>query len=752
MLLGQRPFRGRSVQELAQQKQQARLSFEGRLRLPRGVRALLRRGLDPEPSRRLRSMMEVRDALERLRRPARPRRTAALAAVAVAATTGLGWALLWQPVPSPCEAGAAQIGEVWGDQARGRLERAFEATGLPYARDAAQRATARLDAYASEWAQGYATACHAAAGAAEASSLDLTMRCLGQARVSMGATVELLEHADAASVQRAVALVAGLPSLARCDDLEALGAEVAPPDDPGQAAAIEQVRQQLEEAAALDRAGHYAEGRTRAEQALARALELGYEPAIVRARIRLASLELGLGHAEASRRGLVEAALVAAGIGDHNAAADAATRLVFVLAEELGQPDEALQWARHAEASLGRLPADPLARARLDSSLGVIHAAKGDYEAALADFERAYEGKRAVLGQAHPEVAGALDNVALSHAELGRPARAEALQRRGVELLEQALGPRHPDLAHTLVNLGHSLGSLGRHDEALEAFQRALAIFREALGARHPMVARTLASLGHAAAALDRLHEAEAYFREAADIIVEVHGERHREHGWSLADRAQVLDRLGRHEEAAELFARAREILEASIGTSHDSVAYVMMSEATALVELGRAREAEPLVTDAGEILAARFGPEHPSQADWHASHAELLRAQGRLEDAREASTKAVDVATAALGSEHPAVGWFLVGLGEVELDLQRYEDARAHLRRALAIIEHAQVGPGMRGSVAFALARALWPDPATRTEALALARQAEAAFGRVGDVLDEDLAEVVAWLRDHPP
>jgi tetratricopeptide (TPR) repeat protein/predicted Ser/Thr protein kinase len=748
MLLGQRPFRGRSVEELARQKQEAQLDFEGRMRLPRGVRALLRRGLDPDPSRRHPSMAALRDALARLHRPSRGRGVV-FVALGVLTVGGVGWAMLPQPAHEPCEAGVTQMAAVWNDDVRAQLDAAFGATGVAYADDAARRTTARLDAYAHDWAQSFAQACHAGHDAAAA--LDLHMRCLGEARASMIATVDLLVQADATAVQRAVTQVAGLPPLSRCDDVESLRAEVAPPADPATAAELEAVQQALEAVAALGRAGHFAEGRERAEAVLQQALALGYEPTIVRTRIRIATLDLELGDAEAARRGLADAALLAAGIDDHHAAADAASLLAFVLAEELGQPDEALRWARHAEASLDRVPPDPLARARLDGSFGVIHSVKGDYATALAAFERSYAAKREILGDDHPEVAGALENMALSYSELGRPAEAEPLLRRSLESFEKAEGPRHPDTAHSLMNLGHSLDDLGRHDEAGECYLRALEIHRESLGPRHPMVARTLGALGHVASAQDRLRDAEAYFREAAEIIEEIHGERHHEHGWSLADRAHIADELGQEEEAAELYARAREIIEATMGPEHDSLAYVMMGEASALVELRRLDEAEPLVMRAGEILEERFEPDHPGRADWYDSQAELLRAQGRLEPAREAATTAVELSTAALGPEHPAVAWQLLSLGEIELDLQRYADARVHLRRAVGVVEAAPVGEGFRAAARFALAKALWPDPGTRREALELARAARDGFAGHGDVFQEEVDEVDAWLRDHP-
>ncbi len=748
LLLGRRPFSGRDVAELARQKHHERLDFTGARPLPRRLRALLRRGLHPDPSRRHPGMLALRDALVQLRRPPR-RRGLVVASLGVTVLGSVGWAALSRSRPETCEAGTAHMAMTWNDDARAELSRSFHATGLAYADDAALRASGRLDAYASDWVEQYGQVCHAA-GHDDPSLLDLRMRCLGEARASMAATVGLLVRADATTVQRAVAQVADLPPLQRCDDLDALRAEVPAPIDPAHVAAIDALRQQLEQAAALDRGGRYADGRELAEQALRAALELGYEPSIARARIRLASLQLGLGDVEAARRGLSDAALLAAGIGDHQAAADAASRLAFVLAAELDQPEEALRWARHAEASLGRLPDDPLARARLDNSFGVIYSVQADPAAALVAFERAYETKRAVLGEDHPEVTGALENMALSHGELGHLAQAEQLQRRSLSLLEKSVGPRHPDLGHSLMNLGNAVEQLGHFDEAAVHYARSLEIFREALGLRHPLVARMLGQLGHVAMTQDRLLDAEAYFRESAEIIEAIHGERHRELAWSLGDRALVTAQLGRGEEAIVLYQRARGILEAA-APDHESLAFAMMNEVSALVELGRTEEAEPLLARAAEILELRFEPDHPARAQLLSCEAELLRGQGRFEDARRKLAAALEIFTRVLGADHPDLGFTLLDLGEVEHELQLDEMAREHLRRALHLAEGSSVGEGFRAATRFALAQALWPDPAARPEALTLAQAAREGFASYGKVFQEDVDEVAGWLREHP-
>ncbi len=749
-LVGRRPFEGRTVKELAQDKHRRRLDFAGSERPIRaGLRRLLRRGLDPEPARRFPDMVALRRCLvERSAPRRRPLSVAVFASALVMGTAGwAGWDRLHT---NACDGGADRMAQLWSDDERAQLHRSFSATEVSYADDAAHRTAARLDAYAGRWATMFHDACVTADDQGRSDALDLRMVCLNDAETSMASTLELLLEADATTVQRAVGQVAGLPTLSRCGDLDALGAQVALPSDPQALAAIEGIRRQLERARALDRAGRYRQARGEAQAALGQAQAQGHDPSIARARIRIASCDQGLGNALAAQQGLTEATLLAAGIGDHQAAADGATRLVYVSSEDVGRPHDALRWARHAEASLARMPEDPLARARLDGHLGIVYSTQGHYAQALDHFERAYAAKREILGEDHPEVAAALENIGLNYGEQGRLVEAEQIHRRSLDTLESVLGSAHPDFAHSLMNLGHTVDLLGRHDEAAELFTRALGVEREALGSRHPMVARTLAALGGVASVQDRLLDAEAYYRQAAEIIEASFGERHHEHAWLIHDQAIVTSQLGRNEEALELFARSREVLEAFHGADHDAIAHLLMSEAISLLQLSRLAEAEAVLDRASSIVTARLPADHPTHGRYQMNRGELLHAQGRLKEAHERLMVALGIVSTGLGPEHPETASVLLLLGQLEHERKHDPEAVQHLRRAYAITESAPVGIAFRSAVRFALAQALWPDPASRAECQTLAAQAREGFAGYGATFDEDLSEIDAWQQSH--
>jgi len=79
-------------------------------------------------------------------------------------------------------------------------------------------------------------------------------------------------------------------------------------------------------------------------------------------------------------------------------------------------------------------------------------------------------------GPDHPDVAQALNNLAVLYTRQGRNADAERLFKRSVATFEKTLGPNHPDLADILQNLAGLYKDEGRYADAQQLFKRSMAI------------------------------------------------------------------------------------------------------------------------------------------------------------------------------------------------------------------------------------------------------------------------------------
>src|SRR5690606_21973834 len=129
--------------------------------VPPHVWRALERGLRIDPADRWPHLQELVEALQD--DPAARRRGRMWLMTGGSGGVALGGAA-YAAGRSPavdCTLGEAKIAEVWNEATRRALGHAFEATGSPLATNAAQRAAAGLDAYATAWVETYRSVCQA---------------------------------------------------------------------------------------------------------------------------------------------------------------------------------------------------------------------------------------------------------------------------------------------------------------------------------------------------------------------------------------------------------------------------------------------------------------------------------------------------------------------------------------------------------------------------------------------------------------
>src|SRR5258706_5616758 len=152
------------------------------------------------------------------------RRVATVAAVGLALMLGIGAARGAKRDPAPvCQGASSKLAGVWDEDRESALHAAFVASGSPFAEDAFQRTSASLDAYTRGWVGMHLEACEATRVRGDQSEemLDLRVECLQERLAEVKAQVDVLAHADARMVEKAVPAVRSLPPIAACADAAA---------------------------------------------------------------------------------------------------------------------------------------------------------------------------------------------------------------------------------------------------------------------------------------------------------------------------------------------------------------------------------------------------------------------------------------------------------------------------------------------------------------------------------------------------
>ncbi len=670
---------------------------------------ILARGLSVAVEDRWPSMPAL---LEELRRIVAPRRRRW--PVAVAGLLGLGGVtvtgamlLLGPSPPSACEGAAERMEQTWGDDARQAVRTALSTEQAAYSADTVARVERSLDDYAAHWLEVHGEVCTEEPQDSEAlARRERRLDCLARRRRRMGAVIELLGDAESELLMQATSLAQGLPALERCMSEAPGDRSLMLPDDPEAAVRVREVLEALEEVQALVDAGRYERAHARMLELSARAEALDYEPLQVRTGTWLGDTLLYLGEHDAARTQLEQTLYRAEAMGDDGLVVFIATRLVFLVGDQQGWPDEGLAWARHAEARLSRLGADSRAEAEMRTTVGAVLSGAGRSTEAVGELSRAVQLWTQLEGPDDLQTAAARNNLGIAYYELGRFADAVAEYEQVRRIREATLGPEHPDIGVVLNNLANALSELGEYERALTLRRRVLAIWRAGLGERHPYVAAALNNLGNSAVT------------------------------------------LGQRPEAVDSFERALEIREEVFGPEHPEVAITRLNLGVTLGEDGRFEEALSHLREAQAILDRTVG-EHPWTAASGAALGTVLALSGELEAAARVHREALAMKRRVHGDEHPEVATSHRELGEVLEEQGRLPEAQDHLERALAIEVRGSVAPQALAGTRFALARVLRAQGSEPERARRLGEQALEGWENVPPHQAEDREALRVWLGE---
>jgi CHAT domain-containing protein/tetratricopeptide (TPR) repeat protein len=309
--------------------------------------------------------------------------------------------------------------------------------------------------------------------------------------------------------------------------------------------------------------------------------------------------------------------------------------------------------------------------------------AKGEWEAAAVQYERALELAPRVFGTMHVNTAVTANNLGLVYWRLGRYAQSEVLFLRGLRIRESLLGANHPDVADSLNNLAILYTEMGRYERAEPLYRRSLGIYEAKLGKDDLHVATSLNELAILYAAMGRYAEAEPLYRRSLEIKEARLGKDHTDVADSLNNLAEMYRAMGRYAEAEPLYRRSLEIRQAKLGKDHPDVAFSLNNLAILYKDLGRYDEAEPLYRRSLEIKEAKLPRDHPTVADSLNNLAHLYADLGRYERAKPLYRRSLEIYETKLGNEHLHTIRALHNLANLEADRGDWAEAAAVAERA---------------------------------------------------------------------
>ena len=243
---------------------------------------------------------------------------------------------------------------------------------------------------------------------------------------------------------------------------------------------------------------------------------------------------------------------------------------------------------------------EDVAYASMLNDHAVLQHSAGENEASIATHRRAEALRRALLGDAHPDVAQSLDNLAQVLGDVGRNDEAIVAVREGLDILERA-GNRGYTLGIGHNTLGLVLAKQRRWPEAIEAFEVALARLEATLGEDHPTTAVVRESLGFSLGQQGDYDAALTLMETSNRIQARARGEDHPTLLRGLANYGDMLCRAGRLDEGLRRLREARAMGAEKLGPGNPDTIYAANLLALSLYKAERWADARDA---AGAALA----------------------------------------------------------------------------------------------------------------------------------------------------
>ena len=259
---------------------------------------------------------------------------------------------------------------------------------------------------------------------------------------------------------------------------------------------------------------------------------------------------------------------------------------------------------------------------------------RAQYEQAEPLYRRALEILEQALGHNHPQVATALNDLAILYYEQGKYKQAEPLYRRALEIWEQAYGSRHPNVAYPLNGLANLYREQGKYEQVEPLYRRALEIWEQVYRSGHPNVAYPLKGLAELYREQGKYEQAEPLYQRALEIWEQVYRPDDHRVAYPLNGLANLYREQGKYEQAEPLYQRALKIWEQALGSDHPKTAEVMYDFALFQDAQGNRDKGKSLYEQALAIRKQVLGVNHPKTRETRKRYIVLLQAMGRHEEA----------------------------------------------------------------------------------------------------------------------
>ncbi|PEN13484.1 hypothetical protein CRI94_09195 [Longibacter salinarum] len=355
------------------------------------------------------------------------------------------------------------------------------------------------------------------------------------------------------------------------------------------------------------------------------------------------------------------------------------------------------------EQRVDTLRGQPIVQAELQNVIGQVYTDLGEYEKADRLLMASLTTRRSAAGETE-EVAQALYNVGVLRWRQSQFAEAETVLRQSYEMWKKIHGTEiHPDVAGALNALALSISKQGRLAEAVPMQERMIEISTQLQEESDEWTAMSQNNLAVLYQNLERYGDAVPLAENMLEFQKKAHTAPHPQIAMGHTNLGSILTDALRADEALPHIRQALEMREKIFDSGHPMRASSHHNLAEAVYRDGDFRAADSLFTRAIQLTVASVGMEHAARGDVLHDYGLLLTDQGQFDRARDTLETALAIREAISGSNQTRIARTLAALANLDLIAGTEDAARVaerRLRRAKEIFDQRFVEPHPFGAV----------------------------------------------------
>jgi tetratricopeptide (TPR) repeat protein len=279
-------------------------------------------------------------------------------------------------------------------------------------------------------------------------------------------------------------------------------------------------------------------------------------------------------------------------------------------------------------------------------------------------------------------------NISVLLLDQGQNEGCEFLGQQAIEIVEATLGNEHPLYATCLSNLAGACLNQGKHQQAEECCQTAIAINQEKNNTGHPSYAISLINLASIYMAQGRFDEAVVLYERALNVQRQIYGTEHHQVAEALVSLGIAYLAQNKYEDAERCLSEGQEMYQLTLGTTHPKYGELLSELASVRGNQEQYDEAEQLLRDAIQVFRAAYGEIHPKIGEKLAILAFLLLIQERYEDAKELFQQSLDIIKGVFGEDDPNICEYILFIAELNYNIGHKEEADNLYAQASGIYE----------------------------------------------------------------